>query len=182
MEKDKVVILGKHIGEFLKNKDLSSAKKKMALIASIHAAERWEDNPLQLKEEEYDLILEAITTGKFVIDTGRYYINVGAPVGREEFLHQQSFTTDSDGKEYRSWDFESFDVARPFTREEIDTIVPKPYRSEDYLVMENIALERWGKPLVESVTPTVVGSTDISQSVQYSSGAYGSVSLSASEA
>ena len=45
------------------------------------------------------------------------------------------------------WDFEGFENAKLFTQEEIETIVPEPYRNSIYLIMENIAKERYGKTL-----------------------------------
>lgn len=137
-------VVDKKIGELLANKSFATAKEKVSLIAAIYAAERVSENPLVLSEEEYEIILNAVMSGStdnLLVDTGRYYINVGHPVGREEFLAIDGVSTTVDGDDSYKWIFESFSQAKLFTKEEIDMIVPKAYRSEDYIVMENLAYE-----------------------------------------
>lgn len=79
-----------------------------------------------------------------MVDTGNYYINVGKPVGREEFLSLSGYNEGEQCERTYSWDFESFNNAKLFTKEEIETIVPEPYRNSMYVVMENIAKMHYG--------------------------------------
>lgn len=137
-------VVNKKIGDLLANKSFATAKEKISLIAALHAAERVSEDPLVLSEEEYEVILNAVMSGStdnLLVDTGRYYINVGHPVGREEFLSIDGVSTTVDGADSYNWIFESFSQAKLFTKEEIDLIVPKAYRSEDYIIMENLAEE-----------------------------------------
>ena len=138
------VVLKAELGNFLHGKSFQTAKEKIALFAAIHAAERAEENPLQLQEEDYNDLMYAVTTGLYVVDTGNYYINVGQPVKREEFLSLSGVQTSEDGTQLFDWDFESFSNAKLFSKEEIETIVPEPYRNSMYVIMENIAKERYG--------------------------------------
>lgn len=138
------VVLKSELGNFLHGKSFQTAKEKIALFAAIHAAERAEENPLQLQEEDYNDLMYAVTTGLYVVDTGNYYINVGQPVNREEFLSLSGVQTSEDGTQVFDWDFESFANAKLFSKEEIETIVPEPYRNPRYVIMENIAKERYG--------------------------------------
>lgn len=138
------VVLKAELGNFLHGKSFQTAKEKIALFAAIHAAERAEENPLQLQEEDYNDLMYAVTTGLYVVDTGNYYINVGQPVNREEFLSLSGVQTSEDGTQLFDWDFESFANAKLFSKEEIETIVPEPYRNLRYVIMENIAKERYG--------------------------------------
>lgn len=138
------VVLRKEVGEFLKGKSFKTPKEEIALFAAVYAAERTEVNPLQLDDADYRDILYAVNIGKYVVDTGNYYINVGKPVNREEFLSLSRVHTSDDGSQVFDWDFESFSNAKLFSKEEIETIVPEPYRNQMYLIMENIAKERHG--------------------------------------
>lgn len=139
------VVLKKHLGEFLKGKKMDSSKDKIAVIASIYVAERLEENPLVLNEDDYTTLLYAVLSDRYVVDTGNYYINIGSPVGREEFLSISGVKENPDGTKVYDWDFESFSNAKLFTQEEIDTIVPEPYRNSMYVIMENIAKEKFNK-------------------------------------
>ena len=121
-----------------------SMKEKISLFAAVHAAERAEVDPLQLQDTDYRDLLYAVNVGKYVVDTGNYYINVGSPVNREEFLSLSGYHDQEDGTRIFDWDFEGFPNAKLFTQEEIETIVPEPYRNPMYLIMENIAKERYG--------------------------------------
>lgn len=141
------VVLRKEVGEFMKGKAFNTPKEKIAFFAAVHAAERAEVNPLQLTDTDYRDILYAVNIGKYVVDTGNYYINIGNPVNREEFLSLSGIQTSDDGVQVFDWDFEGFENAKLFTQEEIETIVPEPYRNSIYLIMENIAKERYGKTL-----------------------------------
>ena len=134
------VIVRKEVGDFLYGKQNESAKDKITLLSAVHAAERLEENPLVLEDSDYDAILEAVNTNKYVVDTGNYYINIGKPVNRDEFLSISGVNYDSGERSY-DWDFEGFANAKLFTLEEIKNIVPEPYRSPEYLIMENIAKE-----------------------------------------
>ena len=69
---------------------------------------------------------------------------MGSPVNREEFLSLSGYHDQEDGARIFDWDFEGFPNAKLFTQEEIETIVPEPYRNPMYLIMENIAKERYG--------------------------------------
>lgn len=138
------VVLRKEVGEFMKGKAFNTPKEKIAFFAAVHAAERAEVNPLQLTDTDYRDILYAVNIGKYVVDTGNYYINIGNPVNREEFLSLSGIQTSDDGVQVFDWDFEGFENAKLFTQEEIETIVPEPYRNSMYLIMENIAKERYG--------------------------------------
>lgn len=139
------VVLKKRLGDFLKGKKLDSSKDKIAVIASIYVAERLEENPLVLEEEDYTTLLYAILSDSYVVNTGNYYINIGNPVGREEFLSISGVKESPDGSKSYDWDFESFSNAKLFTQEEINTIVPEPYRNSMYVIMENIAKEKYSK-------------------------------------
>ena len=141
------VVLRKEVGEFMKGKAFNTPKEKIAFFAAVHAAERAEVNPLQLTDTDYRDILYAVNIGKYVVDTGNYYINIGNPVKREEFLSLSGIQTSDEGVQVFDWDFEGFENAKLFTQEEIETIVPEPYRNSIYLIMENIAKERYGKTL-----------------------------------
>jgi hypothetical protein len=141
------VVLRKEVGEFMKGKAFNTPKEKIAFFAAVHAAERAEVNPLQLTDTDYRDILYAVNIGKYVVDTGNYYINIGNPVKREEFLSLSGIQTSDEGVQVFDWDFEGFSNAKLFTQEEIETIVPEPYRNSMYLIMENIAKERYGKTL-----------------------------------
>mgnify|MGYP000848656461 FL=1 len=138
------VVLRKGLGEFLEGKLMRTAKEKIATITSIYLAERVEENPLVLEESDYNSLLYAVLSDKYVVDTGNYYINVGKPVGREEFLSLSGYNEGEQGERTYSWDFESFNNAKLFTKEEIETIVPEPYRNSMYVVMENIAKMHYG--------------------------------------
>ena len=139
------VVLKKHLGEFLKGKKMDSSKDKIAVIASVYVAERLEENPLVLNEDDYTTLLYAVLSDRYIVDTGNYYINIGNPVGREEFLSISGVKENPDGTKVYDWDFESFSNAKLFTQEEIDNIVPEPYRNSMYVIMENIAKERYNK-------------------------------------
>lgn len=139
------VVVRKNLGEFLKGKKMDSSKDKIAVIASIYVAERLEENPLVLNEEDYTTLLYAVLSDRYIVDTGNYYINIGNPVGREEFLSISGVKENPDGTKVYDWDFESFSNAKLFTQEEIDTIVPEPYRNSMYVIMENIAKEKFNK-------------------------------------
>lgn len=139
------VVIKNHLGEFLKGKKMDSSKDKIAVIASIYVAERLEENPLVLNEDDYTTLLYAVLSDRYVVDTGNYYINIGSPVGREEFLSISGVKENPDGTKVYDWDFESFSNAKLFTQEEIDTIVPEPYRNSMYVIMENIAKEKFNK-------------------------------------
>lgn len=139
------VVIKNHLGEFLKGKKMDSSKDKIAVIASIYVAERLEENPLVLNEDDYTTLLYAVLSDRYVVDTGNYYINIGSPVGREEFLSISGVKKNPDGTKVYDWDFESFSNAKLFTQEEIDTIVPEPYRNSMYVIMENIAKEKFNK-------------------------------------
>ena len=141
------VVLRKEVGEFMKGKAFNTPKEKIAFFAAVHAVERAEVNPLQLTDTDYRDILYAVNIGKYVVDTGNYYINIGNPVKREEFLSLSGIQTSDEGVQVFDWDFEGFENAKLFTQEEIETIVPEPYRNSIYLIMENIAKERYGKTL-----------------------------------
>ena len=143
MEKDFVIVSPK-VGEFLYGKDFSSAKNAISVLAAVHAAERAEENPLVLEDFEYDQLLEAVYRKDFLVDTGQYYVNVGKPVGREEYLSISDVQYDEEGKRIYSWDFEGLHNAKLFTREELDTVVPEAYRREEYFVMENVAKRQSG--------------------------------------
>ena len=138
------VVLRKEVGEFLKGKSFKTPKEKISLFAAVHASERAEVDPLQLQDTDYRDLLYAVNVGKYVVDTGNYYINVGSPVNREEFLSLSGYHDQEDGTRIFDWDFEGFPNAKLFTQEEIETIVPEPYRNPMYLIMENIAKERYG--------------------------------------
>ena len=138
------VVLRKEVGEFMKGKAFNTPKEKIAFFAAVHAAERAEVNPLQLNDTDYRDILYAVNIGKYVVDTGNYYINIGNPVKREEFLSLSGYHDQEDGTRVFDWDFEGFSNAKLFTQEEIETIVPEPYRNSMYLIMENIAKELYG--------------------------------------
>ena len=118
---------------------MRTAKEKIATITSIYLAERVEENPLVLDEADYNSLLYAVLSDKYVVDTGNYFINVGKPVGREEFLSLSGYNEGGEGVNTYNWDFESFENAKLFTEEEIRTIVPEPYRNSMYIIMENIA-------------------------------------------
>ena len=139
------VVLRKEVGDFMKGKAFNTPKEKIAFFAAVHAAERAEVDPLQLQDSDYRDILYAVNIGKYVVDTGNYYINIGNPVNREEFLSLSGIQTSDDGAQVFDWDFEGFENAKLFTQEEIETIVPEPYRNSIYLIMENIAKERYGE-------------------------------------
>ena len=139
------VILKKHLGAFLKEKKMDSPKDKIAVIASIYVAERLEEDPLILEEEDYSSLLYAVLSDNYIVNTGNYYINIGNPVGREEFLSISGVKENPDGTKVYEWDFESFSNAKLFTKEEIETIVPEPYRNSMYVIMENLAKEKYDK-------------------------------------
>lgn len=139
------VVLKNHLGKFLKGKKMDSPKDKIAVIASIYVAERLEENPLVLEEEDYSALLYAVLSDNYVVNTGNFYINIGNPVGREEFLSISGVKENPDGTKVYEWDFESFANAKLFTQEEIDTIVPEPYRNSMYVIMENLAKEKYNK-------------------------------------
>ena len=139
------VILKKHLGKFLKGKKMDSSKDKIAVIASIYVAERLEEDPLVLEEEDYSALLYAVLSDNYVVNTGNFYINIGNPVGREEFLSISGVKENPDGTKVYDWDFESFANAKLFTQEEIETIVPEPYRNSMYVIMENLAKEKYNK-------------------------------------
>ena len=102
------VVLKNHLGKFLKGKKMDSPKDKIAVIASIYVAERLEENPLVLEEEDYSALLYAVLSDNYVVNTGNFYINIGNPVGREEFLSISGVKENPDGTKVYEWDFESF--------------------------------------------------------------------------
>ena len=138
------VVLRKELGDFLEGKVMRTAKEKIATITSIYLAERVEENPLVLDEADYNSLLYAVLSDKYIVDTGNYFINVGKPVGREEFLSLSGYNEGGEGVNTYNWDFESFENAKLFTEEEIRTIVPEPYRNSMYIIMENIAKLHYG--------------------------------------
>lgn len=129
------IIVNKNVAEILSDIKFETPKEKIAALSLIYSAERQSENPLILEESDYETVLQAVMTGKFIVDTGLYFVNVGKPVNREEFLACSGIGTESDGDKYY-WEFESRENAKLFTMEEINTIVPKAYRSEDYIVLE----------------------------------------------
>lgn len=140
-----VVVVNKIIGNFLANKVFDTPKHKIALFSALHEAERREVNPLVLEEEDYAVVLSAVLTGKYVVDTGMYYVNVGQPLGRDEFLTLQETRTTSDGHEEYTWCLDTFENAQLFSKEELATIVPSVYRQADFILMEHVARELWGE-------------------------------------
>lgn len=141
------VVVSREVGQFLRNKKFNTAREKISLFAALHAAERDESNPLILSEEDYNKVYEAITSGAFVIDTGYYYVNVALPLGKEEFLYLEETKVDKEGNPSYVFAIDSFEQAKRFTREEIETMVPEPYRTADYIMMENIVRESKGLPV-----------------------------------
>ena len=127
------IIVKKNVAEILSDIKFETPKEKIAALSMIYSAERQFENPLVLEESDYETVLQAVMTGKFIVDTGLYFVNVGKPVNREEFLACSGIGTESDGY---YWEFESRENAKLFTMEEINTIIPKAYRSEDYIVLE----------------------------------------------
>ena len=130
------IIVNKNVAEILSDIKFETPKEKIAALSMIYSAERQSENPLILEESDYETVLQAVMTGKFIVDTGLYFVNVGKPVNREEFLAFSGIDTESDGYDKYYWEFESRENAKLFTMEEINTIVPKAYRSEDYIVLE----------------------------------------------
>ena len=130
------IIVKKNVTEILSYIKFETPKEKIAALSMIYSAERQSENPLILEESDYETVLQAVMTGKFIVDTGLYFVNVGKPVNREEFLACSGIVTESDGDGKYYWEFESRENAKLFTMEEINTIVPKAYRSEDYIVLE----------------------------------------------
>ena len=130
------IIVKKNVAEILSNIKFETPKEKIAALSMIYSAERQFENPLVLEESDYETVLQAVMTGKFIVDTGLYFVNVGKPVNREEFLACSGLGTESDGDDKYYWEFESRENAKLFTMEEINTIIPKAYRSEDYIVLE----------------------------------------------
>lgn len=131
------IIVKKNVAEILSDIKFETPKEKIAALSMIYSAERQLENPLVLEESDYETVLQAVMTGKFIVDTGLYFVNVGKPVNREEFLACSGIGTESDdGDDKYYWEFESRENAKLFTMEEINTIIPKAYRSEDYIVLE----------------------------------------------
>ena len=130
------IIVNKNVAEIFSDIKFETPKEKIVALSLIYSAERQSENPLILEESDYETVLQAVMTGKFIVDTGLYFVNVGKPVNREEFLTCSEIGTESDGDDKYYWEFESRENAKLFTMEEINTIVPKAYRSEDYIVLE----------------------------------------------
>ncbi len=130
------IIVKKNVAEILSDIKFETPKEKIAALSMIYSAERQSENPLILEESDYETVLQAVMAGKFIVDTGLYFVNVGKPVRREEFLACSGTRTEYEGDDKYYWEFESRENAKLFTMEEINTIVPKAYRSEDYIVLE----------------------------------------------
>lgn len=142
------IVVRKEIGEFLSDKPMETYEEKMSLFGSVHFARRQSSNHLHLDENDVEAIYHAIHTGEYVVDTGLYYVQVGKPLNKDEFLaikNQNSLRSNENGEIIYEWEFESFENAKPFTKEELERMVPKVYLSKDFIVMENIAKQIYQK-------------------------------------
>lgn len=144
------VVLPRELGEFLEHRNYGSFKDKFDVIGAAFKAQRDEVSPLHiLDESQYHAFLTAVIEGNFVIDTGKYYVNIGEPINRDEFLfYEEETTTSQDGlgattKTFK-WGTGSFKEASLLTFDELHSIVPKTYVSPEFILLENIAKEKWG--------------------------------------
>ena len=144
------VVLPKELGEFLEYRNFDSFKDKFDVIGAAFKAQRDEVSPLHiLDESQYHAFLTAVIEGNFVVDTGKYYVNIGEPINRDEFLfYEEETTASNDGlgattKIYK-WGTGSFKEASLLSFEELHSIVPKTYVSPEFILLENIAKEKWG--------------------------------------
>lgn len=137
-ELTKSVVIKQEVADFLDNKSYDTGKDIVSLFAALYEAERDAEHPLVIEEEEYEDIIKAVISKDFVVDTGRYFVNVGAPIGREEFLVKRGIESNGDDSVV-SYDLEALSNATPFTLKELESIVPTAYRTSDYVMLENEA-------------------------------------------
>ena len=146
------LVVSKQVGEFLENKSYKTPREKVAFMASLYAAERSAENPLVLSDEDYDSIMRILNGEDYVVDTGKFFINVGAPINREEFLCMVEVTHDVEGNRVIEWGLDTLDNAFLFSEQDWATMVPEGYRSDIFKVIERLAyLKKEEKK--ESFTP-----------------------------
>lgn len=146
------LVVSKQVGEFLENKSYKTPREKVAFMASLYAAERSAENPLVLSDEDYDSIMRILNGEDYVVDTGKFFINVGAPINREEFLCMVEVTHDVEGNRVIEWGLDTLDNAFLFSEQDWATMVPEGYRSDIFKVIERLAyLKKEEKE--ESFTP-----------------------------
>ena len=105
------LIVSEQVGKFLENKSYQTPREKVAFMASIYEAERRAEDPLILSDGDYDIIMRILNGEEFVVDTGKFYINVGAPINREEFLCTVEVTYDAEGNRLIEWGLDTLDNA-----------------------------------------------------------------------
>ena len=159
------LIVSEQVGNFLENKSYKTPREKVAFMASIQEAERRAEDPLVLSDGDYDIIMRILNGEEFVVDTGKFYINVGAPINREEFLCTVEVTYDAEGNRLIEWGLDTLDNAFLFREQDWETLVPEGYRSDIFKVMERLAYLRkeekeesfspFNPPVVEEVDDEV---------------------------
>ena len=133
------VIVSEAVGKFLKGKAYSTSKEKIAFMAALYGAERDADNPLVLSESDYDSVMRIVNGEKYIVDNGRRIVNVGKPIGKEEYLCAIDVHYDEEGKRLFDWGLDTLEHAYVFNREDVDTIVPEAYRNDNFLILEDVA-------------------------------------------
>lgn len=139
------IVIKQQVADFLENKSFNTAKEKISVLAALYEAERSEEYPLVISEDEYNDVLKAVMSGKYVVDTGIYYVNAGEPINREEFLTQTGVSVDDNGKSSVNFDLDLFHNAKPFTLHELETVLHPAYRTSSYILLENEAIKKYGK-------------------------------------
>lgn len=130
------VIVSEAVGKFLEGKAYSTSKEKIAFMAALYGAERDADNPLVLNESDYDLIIRIINGEKYVVDNGRRVVNVGKPIGKEEYLCAIDINYDEEGNRIIDWGLDILEHAYVFNRGDLETLVPEAFRNDNFLVLE----------------------------------------------
>ena len=136
------LIVSEQVGNFLENKSYKTPREKVAFMASIYEAERRAEDPLVLSDGDYDIIMRILDGEEFVVDTGKFYINVGAPINREEFLCVVNISRDDEGNRLFDWGLDTLENAYLFSKENFESIVPKAFRGDDFKVLERVAQRR----------------------------------------
>ena len=136
------LIVSEQVGNFLENKSYKTPREKVAFMASIYEAERRAEDPLVLSDGDYDIIMRILNGEEFVVDTGKFYINVGAPINREEFLCVVNISRDDEGNRLFEWGLDTLENAYLFSKEDFESIVPKAFCGDDFKVLERIALKK----------------------------------------
>lgn len=146
------LVVSEQIGNFLENKSYKTGREKVAFMASLYEAERNAENPLVLEEEDYDIIIRILNGADFVVDTGKFFVNVGAPIGREEFLCAIDVSYDAEGNRLIEWGLDTLDNAYLFSKEDLESIVPEAFRGSSFTVLERVAHVKRGRGIATTDT------------------------------